>query len=68
MTLNLNREPRQIILKKRLSGFGFNIVGGENGEGVYVSFILAGGAADVRGELRKGDQILEVSLIGCYCR
>lgn len=37
-------------------------MGGEDGEGIFVSFILAGGPADLSGELRRGDQILSVSL------
>ena len=48
-------------LKKGSTGLGFNIVGGENGEGIFISFILAGGPADLCGELRRGDQILTVS-------
>ena len=54
------RERRQILLKKGGSGLGFNIVGGEDGEGIFVSFILAGGPADLSGELRRGDQLIEV--------
>lgn len=48
-------------LKKGSTGLGFNIVGGENGEGIFISFILAGGPADLCGELRRGDQIMTVS-------
>ncbi|XP_077098612.1 disks large homolog 2 isoform X31 [Siphateles boraxobius] len=55
------REPRKIILHKGSTGLGFNIVGGEDGEGIFVSFILAGGPADLSGELRRGDQILSVN-------
>lgn len=40
---------------------GFNIVGGEDGEGIFVSFILAGGPADLSGELKRGDQIISVN-------
>ncbi|KAK3095808.1 hypothetical protein FSP39_019465 [Pinctada imbricata] len=57
----VRREPRKIILKKGSTGLGFNIVGGENGEGIFVSFILAGAPADLGGELRRGDQILSVN-------
>lgn len=57
------REPRKIILHKGSTGLGFNIVGGEDGEGIFVSFILAGGPADLSGELRRGDRILSVSRI-----
>ncbi|XP_077098603.1 disks large homolog 2 isoform X22 [Siphateles boraxobius] len=57
----ITREPRKIILHKGSTGLGFNIVGGEDGEGIFVSFILAGGPADLSGELRRGDQILSVN-------
>jgi C-terminal processing protease CtpA/Prc len=50
-----------VQLNKGNSGLGFNIVGGEDGEGIYISFILAGGAADTSGQLRRGDQILSVN-------
>ncbi|KAG1683812.1 Disks large 2 [Nymphon striatum] len=56
-------EPRQIYLNKGNSGLGFNIVGGEDGEGIFVSFILAGGPADISDELKRGDQILSVQNI-----
>ena len=54
------REPRTVILTKGPSGLGFNIVGGEDCEGIFISFILAGGVADLSGELKRGDQILSV--------
>uniref|UniRef100_A0A672LLW1 Disks large homolog 2-like n=1 Tax=Sinocyclocheilus grahami TaxID=75366 RepID=A0A672LLW1_SINGR len=54
-------SPRKIVLHKGSTGLGFNIVGGEDGEGIFVSFILAGGPADLSGELRRGDQILSVN-------
>ncbi|XP_069603402.1 disks large homolog 3 isoform X4 [Ranitomeya imitator] len=58
---DFSREPRKIILHKGSTGLGFNIVGGEDGEGIFVSFILAGGPADLSGELRRGDRILSVN-------
>ncbi|XP_068061457.1 disks large homolog 3 isoform X10 [Anomalospiza imberbis] len=58
---DFTREPRKIILQKGSTGLGFNIVGGEDGEGIFVSFILAGGPADLSGELRRGDRILSVN-------
>lgn len=66
---DITREPRSIALNKSPSGapgssgggLGFNIVGGEEGEGIFVSFILAGGPADSSGELKRGDQILSVN-------
>lgn len=59
----LHREPRKVVLNKGPTGLGFNIVGGEDGEGIFISFILAGGVADLSGELRRGDQILSVRLM-----
>lgn len=50
-----------MVLSKGTTGLGFNIVGGEDGEGIFISFILAGGPADVSGQLRRGDQILSVN-------
>ncbi|XP_052784805.1 disks large homolog 1-like isoform X4 [Mya arenaria] len=58
---DMPKEPRKVILKKGYTGLGFNIVGGEDGEGIFVSFILAGGPADLCGEIRRGDQILSVN-------
>ncbi|XP_071656271.1 disks large homolog 4 isoform X3 [Patagioenas fasciata] len=55
------RDPRRIVIHRGSTGLGFNIVGGEDGEGIFISFILAGGPADLSGELRKGDQILSVN-------
>ncbi|XP_030921574.1 disks large homolog 4-like, partial [Geospiza fortis] len=58
---NVPRDPRRIVIPRGSTGLGFNIVGGEDGEGIFISFILAGGPADLSGELRKGDQILSVN-------
>ncbi|XP_056607306.1 disks large homolog 1 isoform X17 [Triplophysa dalaica] len=55
------RESRKIVLHRGSTGLGFNIVGGEDGEGIFISFILAGGPADLCGELRKGDRIISVN-------
>ncbi|XP_016330375.1 disks large homolog 4 [Sinocyclocheilus anshuiensis] len=57
----VRREPRRVVILRGSTGLGFNIVGGEDGEGIFISFILAGGAADLSEELRKGDQILSVN-------
>ncbi|KAK2101092.1 hypothetical protein P7K49_022440 [Saguinus oedipus] len=72
----MRREPRKVVLHKGSTGLGFNIVGGEDGEGIFVSFILAGGPADLSGELQRGDQILSQpqdggsrsSIVGIYTR
>lgn len=57
------REPRKVVLHRGSTGLGFNIVGGEDGEGIFISFILAGGPADLSGELRKGDRIISVGYV-----
>ncbi|KOB74373.1 Discs large 1, isoform L, partial [Operophtera brumata] len=51
-------ETRVVELEKGTQGLGFNIVGGEDGHGIYVSFLLAGGPAERSGELRRGDRLL----------
>ena len=56
-------EPRVVVLHRGPSGLGFNIVGGEDGEGIFISFILAGGPADLSGQVKRGDQIILVSNI-----
>ncbi|XP_027002646.1 disks large homolog 1 isoform X4 [Tachysurus fulvidraco] len=58
---DITREPRKVMLHRGSTGLGFNIVGGEDGEGIFISFILAGGPADLCGELRKGDRIISVN-------
>ncbi|XP_033254210.1 disks large 1 tumor suppressor protein isoform X8 [Drosophila miranda] len=60
-TEDITREPRTITIQKGPQGLGFNIVGGEDGQGIYVSFILAGGPADLGSELKRGDQLLSVN-------
>ncbi|XP_039614348.1 disks large homolog 1 isoform X11 [Polypterus senegalus] len=57
----ITREPRKVVLHRGTTGLGFNIVGGEDGEGIFISFILAGGPADLCGELKKGDRIISVN-------
>ncbi|KAF3698531.1 Disks large -like protein 1 [Channa argus] len=58
---DVTREPRKVVLHRGATGLGFNIVGGEDGEGIFISFILAGGPADLCGELRKGDRLISVN-------
>lgn len=60
---DMTREPRRVVLSKGATGLGFNIVGGEDGEGIFISFILAGGPADLSGELKRGDQVVSVNSI-----
>lgn len=59
--LDSNEEPRVVELEKGPQGLGFNIVGGEDGHGIYVSFLLAGGPAERSGVLRRGDRLLAVN-------
>ncbi|XP_036373152.1 disks large homolog 1 isoform X9 [Megalops cyprinoides] len=63
----ITREPRKVVLHRGSTGLGFNIVGGEDGEGIFISFILAGGPADLCGELRKGDRIVSVNGVDLRC-
>jgi len=56
-----NHDVRTVVLNKGSGGLGFNIVGGEDGEGIFISFILAGGPADQTGQLKRGDTILKVN-------
>ncbi|XP_059915235.1 discs large homolog 1-like protein isoform X26 [Gadus macrocephalus] len=58
---DVTREPRKVVLHRGATGLGFNIVGGEDGEGIFISFILAGGPADLSGELRRGDRLVSVN-------
>lgn len=36
-----------------MQGLGFNIVGGEEGEPIYISYVLPGGVADLSGNVKK---------------
>ncbi|XP_026733313.1 disks large 1 tumor suppressor protein isoform X3 [Trichoplusia ni] len=56
-----NEEARVVELEKGPAGLGFNIVGGEDGHGIYVSFLLAGGPAERSARLRRGDRLLAVN-------
>lgn len=52
---------RTVTLTKTPSGLGFHIIGGEDGAGIFVSYIIPGGLADFNGQLQQGDQILGVN-------
>ena len=52
---------REVSLHRGSEGLGFNIVGGEDNEGIFISFLLAGGVADSCGQLKRGDRILAVN-------
>lgn len=45
--------PRQVVLRKGLHGLGFNIVGGESGEPIYISQVVPGGVADFSGQVKR---------------
>lgn len=61
-TVDGGDEPVRVVdLEKGPSGLGFNIVGGEDGEGIFVSFLLGGGPAERGGALRRGDKLLKVN-------
>lgn len=47
------QAPRVVTLRKLETGLGFNIVGGEDGEPIYVSHIMPGGAADLTANIKK---------------
>ena len=47
------------------TGLGFNIIGGENNVGIFISSITPGGMADTTKLVIAGDQILEVCV--CMC-
>ena len=49
------------------TGLGFNIIGGEDNVGIFVSSITPGGMADTTKLVIAGDQILQVCLCQCIC-
>ncbi|XP_014671282.1 PREDICTED: membrane-associated guanylate kinase, WW and PDZ domain-containing protein 2-like isoform X2 [Priapulus caudatus] len=54
-------DEYSVTLHRMETGFGFRIVGGvEEGSQVAVGTIVPGGAADIHGRLRMGDEILYV--------
>ena len=58
---SLTRLPRTVILQRSQRGLGFNIVGGVEGGGTFISYIVPGGAAERSGKLHCGDQVLSVN-------
>lgn len=56
-------EHRLILVQKSADlGFGFNIVGGEDGEPIYVSYIQPGGPAE-QTQLFVGDMLIRINEI-----
>lgn len=45
--------PRFVTLRKSEAGLGFNIVGGEDSEPIYISHVLPGGVAARNGNIKK---------------
>ncbi|KAH0618551.1 hypothetical protein JD844_017873 [Phrynosoma platyrhinos] len=57
-----NLEIFHVELQRKMGrGLGLSIVGKRNGNGVFISDIVKGGAADLDGRLIQGDQILSVN-------
>uniref|UniRef100_G1KH21 PATJ crumbs cell polarity complex component n=1 Tax=Anolis carolinensis TaxID=28377 RepID=G1KH21_ANOCA len=57
-----NLEIFYVELQRKMGrGLGLSIVGKRNGNGVFISDIVKGGAADLDGRLIQGDQILSVN-------
>nr|XP_060629610.1 inaD-like protein isoform X1 [Anolis sagrei ordinatus] len=57
-----NLEIFFVELQRKMGrGLGLSIVGKRNGNGVFISDIVKGGAADLDGRLIQGDQILSVN-------
>ena len=51
------------------AGLGFNIVGGEDGEGIFISFILAGGPADASTQVPVSvSQLVSISQLIIICQ
>lgn len=57
------RREKIATIRRSEEGLGFNIVGGEDEEGIYISFIVPGSPADLNGILEPGDRILSVNAI-----
>ncbi|XP_052276839.1 syntaxin-binding protein 4-like [Dreissena polymorpha] len=60
------RLAQQVVFKDCKRGIGIKICGGcsidgEELHGVFIKRVLPGGQADTQGDLRRGDQILEVN-------
>ncbi|XP_026805261.1 disks large homolog 1-like isoform X1 [Rhopalosiphum maidis] len=50
-------------IRRSDEGLGFNIVGGEDKEGIFISYVAPGSPADQNGILEPGDRILSVNAI-----
>lgn len=50
-------------IRRSDEGLGFNIIGGEDKEGIFISYVAPGSPADQNGILEPGDRILSVNAI-----
>lgn len=57
MPQEISLGPRTVQLNRGMQGLGFNIVGGEEGEPIYISYVLPGGVADLSGNVRKASSL-----------
>lgn len=60
---NTFRREKVATIRRSEEGLGFNIVGGEDEEGIFISYIAPGSPADQNGILEPGDRILSVNAI-----
>lgn len=58
---NITRSQRTVILHRTEKGLGFNIVGGAEGGGTFITYIVPGGSAERSKKLYCGDQIMSVN-------
>ena len=56
-----------ILARNEGEGLGFNIIGGEEEVGIFCSVISPDGLAGRNGQLKVGDQIMEVSSVMYLC-
>ena len=49
------------LVKKAGKGLGLSVVGRRDGNGVFISDMVAGGVAELNGQLLRGDQIMNVN-------
>ncbi|OAF65680.1 Disks large, partial [Intoshia linei] len=63
MDNDISRSPRKVVLHRKSDepSLGFNIVGGDNNSGIFISYITVGGLAAQNGGIYKGDTILSVN-------
>lgn len=57
------RRDKVVTIRRSEEGLGFNIIGGEDKEGIFISYIAPGSPADQNGNLEPGDRILSVNAI-----